>query len=762
MNVQCRHCGAVHWLSERVTDSSMSNPKFGVCCDHGRVQLPLLQRPPPLLEHLLTSQTDPLAKSFRSDIWKYNRAFSFTSLGVIEQHRLNNGTSAPVFRICGELYHHSAALTPANGHTPRYSQLYLYEPREALQHRLDLNEDLDPQLMEGLQQMLLQHNPFVPIYRSAYETMNEEEIPSVHIRLRLLPGQDRRRYNTPTSDEFAVIIPGNQPPETGRDIVLRLKGNGLHRISDLHPAYAPLQYPLIFPFGEHGWSPDLKLRQKDDLTAESTERLSQTRHAAFQIHYRPGESETLFRAGRLFTRYIVDMWASADQNRLRFIREHQSEIRAELYSGLEDALNNHDPADYDLGQLGKRIVLPSSYIGGPRNMVQRYQDAMTVAQYYRRVDLFITMTTNPKWDEINRELFPGQTAFDRPDLVARVFHLKKEALIYDIYKNGIFGTAVAYVYTIEFQKRGLPHVHLLVFLDQPHKLTSVDAIDSCIRAYWPDPNTEPLLYETIKNCMVHGPCGALNPNAPCMENGKCTKGYPKPFNPYTMIQEDGFPLYARPEDGRRYQVGPHWVDNRWIVPYCPYLSAKLNCHINVECAASLGSFAYVIKYIEKGPDRATLEVMSQRLGHEIQVDRQDEIQRFVMGRYLSAPESVWRILHFGIHKQLPSVERLQVHLPGQHMVRFSIDDDPATLRERASHEQTTLTAFFRANADQGELGDFARQCTYPEFPQKFVYKNRRWKIRQAQFSLGRMVFVPPTAGERFYLRLLLTVVKGVL
>jgi hypothetical protein len=88
---------------------------------------------------------------------------------------------------------------------------------------------------------------------------------------------------------------------------------------------------------------------------------------------------------------------------------------------------------------------------------------MAIARYYRTVDLFITCTTNPDWPEITRELLPGQQPADRPDLVARVFQLKKKVIIDDIYKNGIFGRVVAYVYTIGFQKRGLPHIHLLSF-----------------------------------------------------------------------------------------------------------------------------------------------------------------------------------------------------------------------------------------------------------------------------------------------------------
>jgi hypothetical protein len=303
--------------------------------------------------------------------------------------------------------------------------------------------------------------------------------------------------------------------------------------------------------------------------------------------------------------------------------------------------------------LGQRAVLPSSYIGGPRHQQQRYQDAMAIARFFKKIDLFITMTANPNWDEINRELFPGQTSYDRPDIVARVFKLKKQELIDDIYKRNIFGRVPAYVYVIEFQKRGLPHVHLLVVLEENNRLRTPADINSCISAQWPDPETQPLLFETVKLTMVHGPCGNINPSAPCMQNGKCTKGYPKAFQENTSTTEDGYPSYARPDDGRLFPVtvsgvGSVEVDNRWIVPYNPYISAKFHCHTNVESVATFCTIKYCFKYIHKGPDRATLEY------------NRDEIKQYIDGRYIGAPEGIWWILHFDVHKHVPSIERLQV------------------------------------------------------------------------------------------------------
>jgi hypothetical protein len=230
--------------------------------------------------------------------------------------------------------------------------------------------------------------------------------------------------------------------------------------------------------------------------------------------------------------------------------------------------------------------------------------------------------------------------------------MKKTAILNDINKEGVFGRAVAHVYAIEFQKRGLPHMHLLLFLEAGQKILTPEDIDSCIWARWPDPDTQPMLFETVKKCMVHGPCGIANPKSPCMENGRCTKRFPKAFREHTSMDDNGYPDYVRPNDGRQYEVRGCMVDNRWIVPYAPFLSAKYDCHINVECAVSLGSFKYAFKYIQKGGDVAGLSVE----------DWNDEIKRWIEGRYISAAEATWRIFHFPMFAQLPNVVRLQVGL----------------------------------------------------------------------------------------------------
>ena len=428
-------------------------------------------------------------------------------------------------------------------------------------------------------------NPFITIYKTAKERLDSVEEHEDELRIILNPqlkliietGADKRHENLPTSNEVAMIIPDEYDVAGSRDIILADRnGNGFGTINPNHAAYMALHYVFLFQYGEHGWHWALQLQ---NVEQNQRTRLSQRAYYRFGLHIRYEEPKTLFCAECLFQQYIVDAWAVCDQNKLLWLRTNQSRFGSDLYNGLADALIR---ADVNTVAIGRRIILPSSVTGGDRFMQQLYQDAMAIVRYFGHPTLLITFTANPKWKEILDELLPGQTAVDRPDLVARVFHLKQQQLLQEIKKKNIFGRYLGCVCTIEYQKRGLPHMHLLLFLDPTDRFLSMDRIDQIISAEIPvATNTiTTTLKDIVTTAMLHGPCEIQAPNAPCTvakyPSGPkvCTEVYPKEFQQEIVIQADEYPLYRRQNNGYIHKVPLRGrtisqsfdFDNRWVVP----------------------------------------------------------------------------------------------------------------------------------------------------------------------------------------------------
>ncbi|KAJ3017100.1 hypothetical protein NUW54_g662 [Trametes sanguinea] len=719
-------------MAEQHSKSSLKTPEFSLCYASAE------------------------AREFCNNICQYNAALAFVSLGADIVHTINDGKGPYVFWTHGGLYHLAGSLLPAPDHQPSYAQLYVYDPDEALRHRSAQNLGLSPDLLRSLAEMLEQHHQYARVYQHSLDVLAQYGNHDIAIRLRFDPTTDRRQYNLPVAHELAVIIPGTgDEAHTSRDLILWQQYGKLVQISDCHPAYACLHYVLLFPFGTHGWHPHIPLMtmrnhsihsskssagksgaqtsrashrppeqhpdhsESTQACMESEGMVSQTRFYAFQIQVLQTEFSTILHSGKLFQQYIVDMWAATEQNHINYIRFNQREIRSALYSGLQDMVNVSDSqrSPVDLHQVGQCIILPASFQGSPRHWYEQCQDALAICREERTIDLFITVTCNPVWCKNIEALFPGQTAADHPDIVARVFHLKQKVL----------GCVSSYVYSNKWQKRGLPHFHSLFMMKAAYKLHEAANINSCIRAYWPDPKQEPALFQAVHDFMVHRLCGAANLNAPCMQNRRCSKGFPWPFQPYTTMDEDGYPLYYRPDDGATHLIDGTdiLVDNQWIIPYNPYLLVKYQCHINVESASSFATVKYLNKYINK--------------------------------------EAAACIYHFELHGRHPAVICLQVHLPGEQVVTFNPETETVdTVMEWSSHQRTMLTAFFELNRDPGEVGARARHLTYPELPREFVWdqKAHQWQLRKVGHATRWMYNVSISAQNLWALRLLLTLVRG--
>ncbi|KAG5550811.1 hypothetical protein RHGRI_015690 [Rhododendron griersonianum] len=406
-------------------------------------------------------------------------------------------------------------------------------------------------------------------FRSLSDIPNIEEY---EIRLKANPPINDRTAMPPTASQVAVIwIEDEDVAELQeRSIVVQKHDGHSQRISYYYGCYDSLQYPLLFPLGEPGWHQGIKKIKSNSqseipsaaesvlpnhtTTAEEllngeaagkhfaapisliqpsklisfpsiiysnifllhlaraakpdkVKMVSAREFYAYRFQIREEANSMLLQCGRLPQQFTVDMYVKIETSRLDYFRNRQREIRSDLYQGIVDSVNH---GESDASKIGTRIVLPATFVGGPRDMRKRYLDAMTLVQRYGKPDLFFTMTCNPHWPEIKAQLTQHEEAQNRPDLLTRMFRSKFEYLRKEVVKNEIFGPVAAYTFAVEFQKRGLPHVHMLIILKKAYKLNTVQQIDPLISAEIPDKNQHPHLYAMVLKHMLHGPCGELN------------------------------------------------------------------------------------------------------------------------------------------------------------------------------------------------------------------------------------------------------------
>ncbi|XP_019100927.1 PREDICTED: uncharacterized protein LOC109132923 [Camelina sativa] len=707
-----------------------------------------------------------------------------TSLGGRVDRSIPKGKGPNMFRLHGVNYHLIGSLTPEPGDYAKYFQLYIVDTENEVNNRATViskgknnskdggKSKINKEIIEALMKMLDDVNPYVTHFRAARDRIASKSEEPFHMRIisdRV--GMDGRTLSAPVASEIAAIIPGDFRKEMPqRDIIIEDKNSGLlNRISEIHPSYLALQYPLILCYGEDGWRPGIEKAFTGINNKNKKKCISMRQWFALRIQERENECDTLLRSKRLFQQFLVDSFSAVESHRLSYIKFNQSKLRCENYNSIKKAAEGGTTS---MNEQGKQVNIPSSFTGGPRYMVQQYYDAMAICKHYGFPDLFITFTCNLKWPEITRYVKKrGLTAEDRPDIIARIFKIKLESLMNDLTVKHMLGKTVAAMYTIEFQKRGLPHAHIILFMEAKSKLPTADDIDKIICAEIPDKDQNPELYEIIKDTMIHGPCGAANTNYPCMVDGKCSKCFPKPFENITKVNSDGYPVYMRRDDTRYVEKNGIRCDNRYVVPYNEKLSMRYQAHINVEWCNQNGSIKYLFKYVNKGPDRVAVVVepsnkdqSSTSDGSNSNKKKKNEIKDFFDCRYVSASEAIWRIFKFPIQYRTTPVQRLSFHLEGEQPCYFDSDDDIEDVLERTLNEDTQFMAWLSLNRRNavGKNNTFARNLKYAEIPAYFTWegKNKQFKKRVRGFALGRINYVPRKLEALYFLRVLLNIVRG--
>ncbi|XP_044597177.1 uncharacterized protein LOC123273764 [Cotesia glomerata] len=737
MNVLCMHCTAKHFKNEMVANKGNS---FNDCCHHGEVKLDPLPDFPIILKSLFES-THEKSKNFFERIRNFNSSFSFASFNanLVDLSAQRRGPYC--FKIQGQIYYQmNTSLYPSYNESPSYGQLFIVDSAEAVDFRAERNAQCDREILVIIEEILRTHNKFVMSYQMMKDILDEESVtdasgnivePDLNLVFTIKPGMDVRRYNYQRANEVAAVFSTTADggiPESY--VTVRNKNTKtFQRVTSMDPNSEPWIYPLFFPHGNQGWHRNIYQVNR------TKNRVTRSDYFKYRLAIRD-EFNVFLMGRRLTQQWIVDSYVNIERDRLQYDQDHQSKLRAESYQGLLDHLQSqlHNDASK---RIGKVMILPSTFTGSPRNMLHHYQDAMAIVRKFHKPDLFITMTCNPKWREISENLLPGQTASDRPDLVAR--------------------------------KRGLPHLHMLITLDNISKMSTPERVNKFISAEIPDKNEDPTLHNIVTTNMLHGPCGDW-----CLVNDKCSKRFPKDFQSETLLDANGYPSYRRRNNGITFTRNQSLFDNQHVVPYNATLLLTFNCHINVEVVSTVSAVKYLYKYVYKGHDKAGITIngqlqtrstssvpesngQSSKQSESHSTINHDEIKNFVDTRYVGPVEGAWRILCKNLQDKSHSVIRLPVHLPNEQNITISDDCDENGLIQ-ALQKRSMLIKYFSLN----ERDPLARRFIYSDIPYHYTFSKKKgslvpqWHPRQRCFNvIGRMYSVSPAQSELFHLRILL-------
>lgn len=546
---RCPYCGSWLLASEA---GSLTGVKTQFCCAKGELLAPGLLP----FECDFYTEGKFVEPAFRDNSRLLNGMAAMASTGIhVKYHSFRPGTHGYV-KVEGRIYHELHNLQEKQHH-----QMCIVDSsyRETFSRR----ESLDPSLTAKVFEYLDQSSTLYRQYRKLgsepsenasvlFQKVTRRSHGNVLGDVPLQPQQNLM----PVCDEIAAIL-SNDPTAGPRDVRVWASGDVRPKtISYMDPAYEALAFPLLRPHAEASW--------EFTMRGPNGRKISLMHYMRQMILTQP----RMWELGKLGQEAAVDGFCRIENERLGYIKRNQVKLRMGSRDEVTAALGE-DPDGVESLHAGREvIILPATFTNSPRNLKMLYHDAMRIVGAKGKPTFFITFTCNPKWPEITgitaeemakevpgsrkRKCEPERSRpasdtnrpINCPGTVARAFNSRLHMMMGEIRSGGIFGCKTSFdLVCIEFQKRGLPHAHILVRLVDD---LSQDEIDQHISARIPGLD-QPELRQKVLTHMIHGPCGAANYSSPCMDAATrtCTKHYPMPECESTHVDERGYPHYRR-------------------------------------------------------------------------------------------------------------------------------------------------------------------------------------------------------------------------
>ena len=391
------------------------------CCNNGKWIAPPLPPLPTNLTNVVNNSPTKTELSSRSRA--LNNLFCFTAIGSTQGfQRFDTGPASVA--ITGRTYHRVFDAADRS----QALNWFLYDSQERERHGTQYNvpNDWRVALNDDLQ----------IVNRYVHDLRRFSTVPTpTPCALELSDvGQN--------GDFAAIMHAANSTSIKPRSIVVWRNRDAEPTFMPIYSRhYEPMQYPLRFPHGTPGWG----------LTTTASGGYKNTLSLTQRVWYRSRllTDNRFLIFGRLTCEYVCDMYSRIEEERLNFIRRSKETLAREFADDIEQ--DNDEQAN---------ITLPASFMGSRMWASEQTADSLALARTYGPPSLFITMTCNPDWPEIKTALLPGQQACDAPVVVARAFKNRLQRLFH-ILRNKL-GHITYMTSSNEFQKRGLPHSHIVL------------------------------------------------------------------------------------------------------------------------------------------------------------------------------------------------------------------------------------------------------------------------------------------------------------
>jgi hypothetical protein len=419
---ECQYCGALYFQQEVNTSGA-----FTTCCGSGKIDLPSMRSPPSEFIEELFRGASEYSKLFHNKSSLYNNTLS---LAKVHMHTVHLPPGVPSIRITNTVYSKMPSVPLDNTSSAMWDNCLFSIFFDSIQSMAS-NPTMERELLNLLIDELVDHNPYVKDIKKILDSIDWDQLPLYKLVFSTDPPTGVHKGCANAPDErtgVGILMDTSTEVQSYRQVQITFNDGTMQVIKSTNHFYDPYNYILYFVGGDWGW---------DYYMVSHGHKVTAREYYCYRAHVRdrcvPGskiEQDILFYGGQLSLRFWIDMYSKIEENALNWIKHNQSTIKADDYR-----IDQIEGVDEDM----RKVILPSSFTGSPRYYVTHFQDAMAIVHHYGKPTFFITFTANPNWPEIKNNLKPGQSSWERPDLVVRVFKMKLYMLLNDLKKKGIHG-----------------------------------------------------------------------------------------------------------------------------------------------------------------------------------------------------------------------------------------------------------------------------------------------------------------------------------